>query len=545
MQRLGSPWLIQGLLSRLESQGQVRTLIYKSPSQIEKTRRFRRRQQARSPRRETVPLYEIPSSLLDLDAEDNPRVRAYTEQDEKDQFERWSQNPKVDALSGRIETFRQELGRSERLWNAPPGPFNQRRISDRDVLSVAFLGALSGGRDAAVDIGSPDKKVGQVPLGSTSEILGSNGIPQRILEDDAKTVNFMLHWQERHEPQRINSGELANLKAELSRQSFVHLRRVAAQLLQTDAGSRMLSLCGAEVAFALADTAQLRHGVQLRDGNDPTEVLVFLSNVAIGLSARDINLPAPLRGLGLRLASKLFCLPAITNFLGLDQQTGLDGETGRLDANAVHEALRSILDHMHSQQAGPDGGPLEMRSEVFSLLTGRGTSKDEVKPSVRAMISDSNDFREAYKAYILLLGELGAARSLWHEWQGSTGFKTPKIDMNLILFTNATLRSVSLMRQQEQPVGADAVGLATGDYVQDVHLDRQLVDMLQSPGTQAGFGGFARPFNLPSQGRDETSSGSSRGAEPRAEVQQFLKKKQDITSALAALKPALETAISR
>jgi len=537
MQRLGSPWSVQGLLPRLPLQSQVRTLIYKSPSQIERNRRYKRKVQAKSPTKRSSPLYEIPYVVLDLDAEDNPRVRNYTDQDEKDQTARWSHNPKVGALSDRLQIFRDELRQSDKLWKAPVGPFDQRRLSDRDLLSVAFLGASGRGRSHNLDT-----SVDQDSLGNTTELLTSNGIPQRILEDDIKTVNFMLHWQELHEPQLVSNEDIGKLKSELSRLSLPQLRRVAAQLLQTDAGSRLLSLCGAEVYFALVDAAQQRHGLQLRVGNDPTEVLVFLNNIAIGLGARNIGMPASLQGLGLQLSSKLFHLPAIANFLTLGLQGGQDGEGGSVDANAIHETLHSLLGHMHSQQAVPFGVSFQTRSEIFSLLTGRSISNGTMKPSIRAMISASNDFREAYKSYILLLGEVGAVRSIWHEWHSSTGFKSPKIDMNLILFTNAVVRSVGQMRQQ--PGGAAAIGIGAADYAEDTYLDGQLVALLEASGAETGLSGDSRPYAVPNQKKADASGDASAGAALRAQVQNFLKTK-DMKSALAALQQGLVTTPSQ
>lgn len=538
MQRLGSPWSVQGLLPRLPPQSQVRTLIYKSPGQIERNRRYKRKVQAKSPTKRSSPLYEIPYVVLDLDAEDNPRVRSYTDQDEKDQTARWSHNPKVDALSDRLHIFRHELRQSDKLWKAPLGPFDQRRLSDRDLLSVAFLGASSRGKDAPTGSHNLDTPVDQGSLGNTTELLASNGIPQRILEDDIKTVNFMFHWQELHEPQLANNEDIGKLKSELSRLSLHQLRRVAAQLLQTDAGSRLLSLCGDEVYFSLVDAGQQRHGLQLRVGNDPTEVLVFLNNIAISLGARNIGVPASLRGLGLRLSSKLFYLPAMANFLRPSPQGGQDGELGSVDASAIHETLHSILGHMHSQQAVPFGGSFQRRSEIFNLLTGRSISSGTMKPSIRAMISASNDFREAYKSYILLLGEVGAVRSIWHEWHNSTGFKSPKIDMNLILFTNAIVRSVGQMRQQ--PGVAAAIGIGAADYAEDAHLDGQLVALPEASGAETGFSADSRPYAVPNQKKADASGDASEGAALRAQVQNFLKTK-DMKSALAILQQGLVT----
>lgn len=533
MQRLGSPWFAQVLLPRLQSQGQVRTLIYKSPNQIEKNRRYKRRLQARSPRTRSSPLYEVPYVVLDLDAEDNPHVRSYTEQDEKNLAARWSHNPKVDALSDRIGIFRQELRESEKLWTASPGPFDQRRLSGRDLLAVAFRGALAEEGDSAAGARSVDES----SLENTSELLQSNGIPQRILEDDIKTVNFMLHWQELHGPQPASNEDLGKLKSELSRLSFAQLRRVVSELLQTDMGSKLLSQCGAEVAFALADGTDQhqRHGLQLRDGNDPTEVLVFLNNIAISLRARDISVPISLRGLGLRLSSKLYHVPAMANFLpSRPQDQG--GEDGSVDASTIQETLHSVLSHIHSQKAVPFGSYIQPRSEIFSLLTGRGMSQ---KPSIRGMISGSNDFREAYKTYILLLGEIGAVRIIWHEWHNSTSFESPKIDMSLILFTNAILRSVKLMRQQQGPTAPVLIG--TANYEEDALLDRQLVASLEASGAETTLTGASSPtYAAPNQKNIDDSADANDSVAVRAHVQNFLKKK-DMTTALDTLQQCLST----
>ncbi|KAK2070359.1 hypothetical protein P8C59_004860 [Phyllachora maydis] len=60
----------------------------------------------RLPRTTPLKVYEVSDLVLDLDAENCPHVRAYNDEDAKEQLEHWSSAPHVDALPmKRMRTF--------------------------------------------------------------------------------------------------------------------------------------------------------------------------------------------------------------------------------------------------------------------------------------------------------------------------------------------------------------------------------------------------------------------------------------------------------
>ena len=544
MQRLGSPWLTQGLLPRPQCcRNQIRTLAHQTPSQTERNQRHKRHGPSRTPRSKPAPLFELSDLVLDLDAEGNPKVRSYSDQDEKDLTEQWSRDPKTDALGDRIESFRKELARAEKLWKSPAGPLDSRRIAGRDLLSVALLGAQEGEastKNGQEQLGDRDREA--IKGSGLAERLSSNGIPQRILEDDIKTLNFMLHWLGRHGPTgHINPNERTKLASKLQSKSFSELQRVIPQLLSTDSGAKLLSLYSAEVASALTGAIDLQPKTQFRDGSAPLEALALVNNAAVGLRERGIATPVPLRELGLRLASSAFDLQAIANFLRPSwQASNLEEAVSHPNADTMREVLSAILHHMRQRRNSPlkeDG-----LSELFNILSAQIIPQGDAAPSIRALIANSGDFREAYKAYILLLGELGALRSLWHEWQDSTGFETPRIDQRQMLFASAVNRSIEeLLSQQDQLADLDAFSLATGNYAEDRHFDAQLISItFRGSGPVMGSGAHTSRHTAPKEGPASSPEPPSRGTREflGASAERFLVNKQ-LKDGLAVLRREL------
>jgi hypothetical protein len=322
-----------------------------------------------------------------------------------------------------------------------------------------------------------------LPSSDDGSLLLSNGIPESMLDDDVKTIQLMIHWLQRHGQQRFNQSDLEGLKWELSVQPFQLLRRVVAELLQSVEGCRLLSLCGPEVASMLEVYAKQHHH-QSQEETNGAEVLTLLNNISINFTSRGIKLPRPLCGLGLRLASELGSLPAVGSFLSMD-----NGIYGKIDnhneyGTALRDSLFALLNHMDSQHEDTTS-----RSEIFSLLTGRGLASQDANSSFRVMLSnlcDSAEAQEAYRAYILLLGATGAVRSLWYEWNSATNHKTPPMDQREFIFADALTRSICRMQQHHHLTDCiDTLSQVAGNYEQDGNLDAQLVLLLDGAITNA------------------------------------------------------------
>ncbi|KAK3942967.1 hypothetical protein QBC46DRAFT_255028 [Diplogelasinospora grovesii] len=227
-------------------------------------------QKANLPRTRPIPLFEISPLLLDLDAEGNEAVRPATEQDDAEQAEKWalSNNTETAALLQRMDKFREELKAAKKKWQSEWGLFDERRLTHRDILSIAFLGTD--------------------PVEQTSDsrdILDSNGIPHQITDDEEQTIQFMFRRMEfsgvqptddapeAHEPEKV-------FEKAIKGKNFQQIQRMIFPLLQTDVGCWVVSRCSAQLIAACT-----REERSLTEG-DAWRVRVFLKNVEANLASR-------------------------------------------------------------------------------------------------------------------------------------------------------------------------------------------------------------------------------------------------------------------
>ncbi|KAL1869079.1 hypothetical protein VTK73DRAFT_3387 [Phialemonium thermophilum] len=480
MNRLSNPWCRRAVPNPTLPSGHCRFASTHSGRDVSDKKRHRPRNQRQLQAKREPRLLNLPRVVIDLDAIDSPYVRPFVEADEQEQTQQWSQSStRLSAVSARMKTFQGKFGHHYRRWRASTGPMNPHRISGRDILAVAFLGAPYVGRRQSGDAETPDSHFGRWESPSPmSEVLQTNGIPESILRDDIKSLRFMLAWQRQHPaPSLTEAGEVTpiprNLGAFLRRQSFPQLRRSLVQLLSSPGGRNVVLNHGDEIASALGQSAA--KSPKRRGVDDNVEMLCFLNNFSIGLESHGAKLPPSLREYGLRIASGLLSLPAILNYLRGGGPKDRPGNDHKLSPSALLTALQAILDHLETNHGGTVHSGDPNRFWLFNVLTGAGAAG----PSFRSLISDSPALRGAYDTYIYLLGQLGAFRSLWHEWHRSTEFKAPG-ERDEVVFAKAVSRGLQALKSCPQV--PELLAHATGYYPQDLRLDQELVALVDLPG---------------------------------------------------------------
>lgn len=236
---------------------------------------------------------------MDLIDERKNLTRDYNEQDASEQRKIWSQNPAASALLQRASGFKHEVKRSQANWKRKLSQFDQRQLTERDILSVAFLGVAS---DDLIpqQIPALSRTHGDLTFSSLdTTLLRSIGVWDRIAEDTPLAVQILLRRLEtQHELQlKPKMEQEANQDSEkalmkdsqglvklLSTAEFQQTQRLIAPLLQTNEGRTIISQCADEVVAACT-----RYDRLLDDEKYTIKVLIFLKNVSYNLKTRNFS----------------------------------------------------------------------------------------------------------------------------------------------------------------------------------------------------------------------------------------------------------------
>ncbi|KAK0630773.1 hypothetical protein B0T17DRAFT_507213 [Bombardia bombarda] len=278
----------------------------------EKTREFwlkRLRRNTKEQRRSEDPeagrdIFVVPPVLLDLDAEGSRYVRSYNAKvDGREQKVLWAQNPELAALEGRMNRFRDELHEAKDRWVEQPAHLDRRRITERDILSVAFLGVSGVNRnpqtavqeeseplssdeaqDEQTSQPEPASSVHEQLLGPVDEkLLWSIGIPARIAADTKQAVRVLVQRLREQPPQELNVESVEELKHTLADTDFQQVQRIIAPLLQTKEGCVVVSRCAHEIIDACT---RERH---LFDEDYVSRVFIFLKTVSSSLATLELE----------------------------------------------------------------------------------------------------------------------------------------------------------------------------------------------------------------------------------------------------------------
>ncbi|KAM0562265.1 hypothetical protein ACHAPJ_002712 [Fusarium lateritium] len=385
--------------------------------------------------------FRITGLLLDLEDIDSKHVRPSTEEDDTQALKKWSQDPQRTILQGKLRNIGNQLDQSRRkAFEMNSRPTNPWRVGSHDIFSAALrppspapLIDSSEGQQGSANISTAETR----PDMLLHLICSENGIPKRANAKDSLLLQwFQLRTQligpERHSKASPSSPSVQLSKALKDQNSITGVRRLVSQCLTSDLNNISFhQLCTHGQNPSVNDlSSSIRKACENITKEDNSQnsrnLLVFIGNLGQRLSARGDYIGGPLCGLGLRLSAEI-CKPNVTRQyldMGFEPDYWTTSDQGLRD---ILHALETYLRHFgtSSQSSSLD---LYDRQELLKLLIG-SSNQGDTPESVRSLVLDSlenlpNDgvvqiALDVYRAYIALLGHLGAVALLWQEWRSS------------------------------------------------------------------------------------------------------------------------------
>lgn len=527
--------------------------------------RWGRAKPKKPPNRE---LFQINNLLLDLDDMDSRHVRTCTEDDEAQMLKHWSVDPKRQALRSRLQELLSEVDWSRRkVFEMSMKPTSSWRLGSHDILSAALNGTPSSSSPGP-PVDSSDgqqgfanvlrtETLGQRQQSNTLHtICSKNGIPEHAKQDD----ELLLHWFQlrnqlaQFEQQTDKPPSPSQLASALREQdTVIGIRRLVSQCLSSglDATSfhqtlhngqgRPPSSLSSDVRDACAN---ILNGCQEK-GATCHDLLAFLGNLSQRLSSSGAHIGEPLCGLGLRLSAEMGKPAATMEYLDIAFRDGYFGD------EALGDVLDTLETYSHHLSVNSESRFLDMsdRQTLLSLLTGirndtHAAESHTAHGSIRSIaihfLRERRDdgatllALEIYRAYIVLLGRLGAVASLWQEWRLSGAeFEGLIRNGNLLMpegqteeivvesFRNAIGASLSVvaLRDDAASTDLDLAGCATRDLeaIEEQNQDAWLGYQQQEAHPMRGLldGDIRAALGLPLDGWMEGLRRLAEGTDPR------------------------------
>lgn len=396
-------------------------------------------------------LFQINDLLLDLDDMDSRHVRTCTEDDEAQMLKQWSVDPKRQALKSRLQDLVSEVDWSRRkVFEMSMEPTSTWRLRSHDILSAALNGAPSSPSPGPPVDFSDDQQgfanvLGTETLGQRQQsntlhtICSKNGIPGYVKQDD----ELLLHWFQlrnqlaQSEQQTSKPPSPTQFVSALREQDTVlGIRRLVSQCLSSglDATSFHQTLHYGQGRPPSSLSREVRDACvnSLNNCQEKTatclDLLAFLGNLSHRLSASGAHIGEPLCGLGLSLSAEMGKPAATMGYLDMAFRDGYFGD------EALNDVLDTLETYSHHLSVNPESRFLDIsdRQTLLSLLTGirndtHAAESHTAHGSIRSLaihfLRERRDdgvtllALEIYRAYIVLLGRLGAVASLWQEWR--------------------------------------------------------------------------------------------------------------------------------
>ncbi|RGP69647.1 hypothetical protein FLONG3_7725 [Fusarium longipes] len=376
--------------------------------------------------------FQVNDLLLDLDDMFSNQVRPVTEEDDEQALKLWSRDRKKKSIRKNLYQLEQRLDESRlRAFQVRSKPLNSWRLGSYDVFSAALrapsrapLIDLSEGRQGSVSTSTAETQPNMLHL-----LCSNNGIENQALEDDSlllKRFQSRISSSEYDDSPKVSASQLS--QALESQDSLTSLRRLVSQYLSCNPSG---------IAFHSTyndpQESQPNLSLNVRDmcesfwqqnvQQSTRDLLTFIGNLGQRLSAREEHIGGPLCGFGLRLSAEI-CVPTISSqYLNMGSEVNhwSSSDQGLKD---IHQVLEAYLRHLITDSE-PSKLDVKGRRELLKMLAGSVDQEDS--PTVRSLILDSLQIKsrgdmariasDAYRAYIMLLGHLGAAALLQHEMQ--------------------------------------------------------------------------------------------------------------------------------
>ncbi|UKZ59395.1 uncharacterized protein TrAtP1_000703 [Trichoderma atroviride] len=380
--------------------------------------------------------FEMPDLLLDLDAEDSRLVRPADEADDLRLERKWDVNPKRLAVQDQLKELQAQISESRRKADdVLSNPANIWRLSPHDILSAALRGTPVVVDDVRSPTMTPrpssDSK--ELTSGHDSRLIETlcreNGIPSHALQDDRVLMEWMWLRYKNLQRSMENRSEEPLSPAQLSdalkdQTSIIGIRRLVFHSLPSTEVAKTYFLRqkgtnnGPIVSYEIRNACLRVLAQQPEKGAAHLEILGFIGNLAARLYGH--HGPA-LTGLALRLSAEAGVVGAISEWLrrGFADHTW---EQYRASSADVAETLKTLIRQLSSGLYAVDD-----RQLLFQLLTGiehDSLSDDSFRSLPLFYLGEqskvsTDEAYGMYESYIMLLGHLGAVRSLWKEWYAS------------------------------------------------------------------------------------------------------------------------------
>jgi hypothetical protein len=450
-----------------------------------------------------APRFDVSRLLLDLDAENASNVRRYDPHVDGEPEGRFAKKGREDAAAeARIHDFNHIAEQNEsRFDDMVHNRAFVWHINDTDILSTVLSGNPVPERleTAPYRMGMATETSKTLRNGSQDsfikDLVTMNGIPQTALHDAIRLVEYMLHQQNearaRSTPQDVDSIPHISL-CELFRRSKAvsELKRIIQFLLETPHGSQLISKLSGELGDKCRQMAYNIEEDSAPISASALELLTFCNDVVLNLMDRKLPIQSQLLRFGLELAVRCSAFPAARLYLAAG--SGLGGKVLRAENCLV--VLNIILKSLDGIATGSENpasqlSPARYRAAIFSLLTGYDVDGDYSPVSVQSMMHPVQplDFL-AFAAYIQILGELGALRTLWHIYQQLPEILHAKhnhidptkgmVDLEKVgyeQFASAFLRVAQNVMDGQISLESLKVAQNTGDFENDCRLDLETV----------------------------------------------------------------------
>ncbi|CAJ2509910.1 Uu.00g058100.m01.CDS01 [Anthostomella pinea] len=513
MQRLSGSGLSHRLLAK----------TYLAPGQVRYRHFGRRKWLANSSwalSRKEFPTFEASTLLLDLDAEDSKFVRAYDgELDGVPEPGLALKERQTHPVRERIADFEKNYAADEAAYATNAScKFSPWHISDHDVLSVALLNTPTKPTTVA------SEKTPQIPRSlyydqTIGSILDKNGIPKMVRESASKTIPYMMRRQ--WPPLRlsvVSGDEKLFADALRSCQEFAEIERLVANVMQTpqgcqlvsDSGSALMSVCN-EIANDIA----------------PSAILSFLTSLTLSLHHGRYTVPPELLEGGLEASLQCSAFATTQTYLRLSAQAGIELSKGKSAyiISIVKASISSFEPRNTQSMIGHHNA--DRLLAVFRLLTSHylgARSKTFSGPGLWE--------------YVSCLAQLGAFRTMWHDFQRRRISKTGHISIGhhataqtpiVEAYMDAIHEACRTSNGVANFISSPDFMIASGEYEEDCRLDmediRKSADMLAMQGTGSSLAnGFKRAPNVQEQMMAILSKRPIRGA--LLDLQAFLVNKQ-------------------
>ncbi|KAL1899809.1 aldehyde dehydrogenase (NADP(+)) ald6 [Sporothrix stenoceras] len=359
-----------------------------------------------------TPLYELPLSVIDLDAIDNPNVRPYDEEfDGYYEKQKWAKaHASIDALAERLAQTEKQIEAARLRMKVMESQRTPWQVLDKDVWA------------AVLNVREPGH----------GNVLHHNGISARLAATPQKVPLLLNRALVARERQDMTKTADLLMEALTKSRTPIEVRRIVSLAVQTAGGRAAAIQCSEAIAHKLVSFIETQEWSKYKEKDErgtASQVTAMLLNWSYALrleGEQNLGKATSLWALGMWTAALTNNITAMQRFLqvGLGQGTAEDCKrllstytsTAAKDAGAwpaAALALDMVLDRMRDTPATLDG----TRAELFSLVTGvnllRPAPDAGPEVSFRVLLERLPSHAPYSHLYTSALAELGAVRTLW------------------------------------------------------------------------------------------------------------------------------------